>query len=175
MADSRIGEVNFLQAVSPFSDLHCLHSPETLNWIKKSNPCSLDLYPCRLENGLRSPKWLRDEILLVAEIGIRLGWPATGPKEEISRVSNLLARGVMYGGEFLPGPKFRNVNSVSRKYFDLHSARPSLSRTNDQRRKGNAGNRSVGGIRSVIGSAFGGGYPPHAGGRKIRKEESFFS
>ena len=109
----------------PFSDLHCLHSPETLNWIKKSNPCSLDLYPCRLEIGLRSPKWLRDEILLVAEIGIRLVWPATGPKEEISRVSNLLARGVVYGDEFQPGSKFRNVNGVSRKYFDLYSARPS--------------------------------------------------
>mgnify|MGYP006982063811 FL=1 len=93
--------------------------------MKKSNPCSLDLYPFRLEIGLRSPKWLRDEILLVAEIGIRLGWPATGPKEEISRVSNLLARGVMYGDEFQPGPKFRNVNGVSRKYFDLYSARPS--------------------------------------------------
>ena len=74
---------------------------------------------------MRSPKWLRDEILLVAEIGIRLGWPATEPKEEISRVSNLLARGVVYGDEFQPGPKFRNVNGVSRKYFDLYSARPS--------------------------------------------------
>lgn len=61
----------------------------------------------------------------MAEIGIRLGWPATEPKEEISRVSNLLARGVVYGDEFQPGPKFRNVNGVSRKYFDLYSARPS--------------------------------------------------
>lgn len=31
----------------------------------------------------------------------------------------------MYGDEFQPGPKFRNVNGVSRKYFDLYSARPS--------------------------------------------------
>ena len=62
----------------PFSDLHCLYSPETLNSIKKSNPSGLNFYPFRLEIGLRSPKWLRDEILLVAEIGIRLGWPATG-------------------------------------------------------------------------------------------------
>lgn len=74
---------------------------------------------------MRSPKWLRDEILLVAEVGIRLGWPTTGPKEEISRVSNLLAGGTMHGREFLPGPKFRNVNGVSRKYFDRYSARPS--------------------------------------------------
>ena len=65
---------------------------------------------------------------MVADIGIRLGWPATGPKEEKSRVSNLLARGVVYGDEFQPGPpgpKFRNVNGVSRKHFDLYSARPS--------------------------------------------------
>ena len=117
---------------------------------------------------MRSPKWLRDEILLVAEVGIRLGWPTTGPKEEISRVSNLLAGGTMHGREFLPGPKFRNVNGVSRKYFDLYSARPSYEG------KGNEGNRSVGGIRSAIGIAFGGGYPPHAGRRQIRKEESFF-
>lgn len=74
---------------------------------------------------MRSPKWLRDEILLVAEVGIRLGWPTTGPKEEISRVSSLLASGIMHGEEFLPGPKFRNVNGVSRKYSDLYSARPS--------------------------------------------------
>lgn len=74
---------------------------------------------------MRSPKWLRDEILLVAEVGIRLGWPTTGPKEEISRVSSLLASGTMHGEEFLPGPSFRNVNGVSRKYFDLYSVRPS--------------------------------------------------
>ncbi|WP_419126603.1 hypothetical protein [Corynebacterium sp. MSK122] len=74
---------------------------------------------------MRSPKWLRDEILLVAEVGILLGWPTTGPTEEVSRVSSLLASGTMHGEEFLPGPKFRNVNGVSRKYFDLYSARPS--------------------------------------------------
>jgi len=78
-----------------------------------------------LEIGLRSPKCLRDEILLVAEIGIRLGWPTTGPKEEISRVSNLLTGGVMYGEGFQPGPKFRNVNGVGQKYSDLYTARPS--------------------------------------------------
>lgn len=78
-----------------------------------------------VEKDTRSPQTLRDKILLVAEVGIRLGWPTTGPKEEISRVSNLLARGVVYGDDFQPGSKFRNVNGVSRKYFDLYSARPS--------------------------------------------------
>lgn len=75
--------------------------------------------------GKGRPDRLRDEILFVAEVGIRLGWPTTGPNEEISRVSSLLASGTMHGEEFLPGPKFRNVNGVSRKYFDLYSARPS--------------------------------------------------
>lgn len=63
--------------------------------------------------GKGRPDRLRDEILLVAEVGIRLGWPTTGPKEEVSRVSSLLASGTMHGEEFLPGPKFRNVNGVS--------------------------------------------------------------
>lgn len=30
----------------------------------------------------------------------------------------------MYGEAFQPGPKFRNVNGVGRKYSDLYSARP---------------------------------------------------
>jgi len=74
---------------------------------------------------LRSPKWLRDEILLVAEVGIKLGWPSSCPERELSRVAELLAEGLMHGGGVELGPKFRNVNGVGRKYSDLYSARPS--------------------------------------------------
>lgn len=74
---------------------------------------------------LRSPKWLRDEILLVAEVGIKLGWPSSCPERELSRVAELLAGGLMHGDGVELGSKFRNVNGVGRKYSDLYSVRPS--------------------------------------------------
>ena len=84
--------------------------------------------------------WNRDEILVVAAIGIKYGWPNTPPHSEMEKLSSLLRRCAVHPeielGE--ENTKFRNVNGVERKYYDLLTARP-----------GYPGNATNGGITTL--------------------------
>ncbi|MGP5556924.1 hypothetical protein ACTXN7_01685 [Corynebacterium flavescens] len=77
-------------------------------------------------------KWLRDEILLVAEVGLENQWVSEPPDEEIEAVSVLLRSGKLHAQHIEIDEKFRNWNGVKRKYYDLYTARSSYpgKRTN---------------------------------------------
>lgn len=73
----------------------------------------------------RRPKWERNEILVVLELGHRRGWPKSVSRTdpEIIAISQALRaeRGIAKGSEHI---KARNPEGVARKYSDLQCLLP---------------------------------------------------
>lgn len=81
-----------------------------------------------MNQSKRAPKWADEGILIVLALAHQMGWPpsldTSDPK--VLKVSDLLNK-ANFHPESIRGPKFRNPDGVSRKYYDLRSNHPNYT------------------------------------------------